>query len=92
MGGQRHSLTTLTPGGRDSNRILQVVWAPGPVSIAAENIASTGSVLGAVRSVGSRYIDWAIPYHTLKSRSNKVRYKDRTLFWGITQDPMDEKW
>ena len=42
VGGQRHAPAAFTPGKNPLSIVQEAGWAPGPVWIGAENLASTG--------------------------------------------------
>jgi hypothetical protein len=59
VGGQRHAPAAFTTGKDPVPIVQEAGWAPGPVWIGAENLASPGCDPRTVRLVGSRYTDYA---------------------------------
>jgi hypothetical protein len=59
--GQHHAPAALTPGKDPVPIVQEAGWAPAPVWIGAENLASPGFDPRTVQPVASRCTDYAIP-------------------------------
>jgi hypothetical protein len=73
VGGQGHAPAAFTPGKYPVPIIQKAGWAPGPVSIGAENLAPAlpGFDPRTLQPAASRYTDWVIPAHGVPKYSKQ---------------------